>query len=226
MTDSFTGNHTISLHLYLSRHGETEWNTQTRMQGRGDSPLTEKGLEGARRLADSLADINLTAAFCSPAPRARITAQIALSGKSVPLIEDDRIHEMALGRFEGLTVQEAYRLDHERMDAFFHHPDSFVPWDGETFDAVYQRIQEFLTELTTDPIKLIRHRGFPEARLPREADDCRILIISHNITIKTMLTILQGRPVSRLREGGPIPQTTLIPALLAADGSGWQLPGN
>lgn len=226
MTDSSTGKQPIPLHLYMSRHGETEWNTQTRMQGRGDSPLTEKGLEGARRMADSLANIPLTAAFCSPAPRARITAQIALAGRPVPLIEDDRIHEMALGRFEGLTVQEAYRLDHERMDAFFHHPDCFAPLEGETFEAVYQRIQEFLTELTADPITMIRHRGFPESSLPEKSDACRILVISHNITIKTMLTILQGRSVSRLREGGPIPQTTLIPAIWAADGSGWQMPGN
>jgi len=223
MTDVISGNHAFPLHLYLSRHGETEWNTQTRMQGRGDSPLTEKGLADARKMADSLAAIRLTAAFCSPAPRARITAQIALADRPVPLIEDDRIHEMALGRFEGMTVQEAYRLDHERTDDFFHHPDRFVPLEGETFDAVYRRIQDFLAELTADPFKLIRQRGFPEAHLPGETDACHILIISHNITIKTMLTILQGRPVSRLREGGPIPQTTLIPAILAADGRGWHL---
>jgi len=226
MTESSMVRHTTPVHLYLSRHGETEWNTQTRMQGRGDSPLTEKGLEGARSMADALANIRLTAVFCSPAPRARVTAQIALAGRSIPLIEDDRIQEMALGRFEGLTVQEAYRLDHERMDAFFHHPDCFVPLEGETFDAVYRRIQDFLAELTADPIRLIRQHGFPEASLPVGADACHILVISHNITIKTMLTILQGRPVSRLREGGPIPQTALIPAILAADGSGWQMSGN
>lgn len=35
--------------IYLALHGETEWNQQRRFQGRLDSPLTETGLEQARR---------------------------------------------------------------------------------------------------------------------------------------------------------------------------------
>ncbi|WP_313350677.1 phosphoglycerate mutase family protein, partial [Exiguobacterium sp.] len=29
--------------LYITRHGETEWNLEKRMQGWEDSPLTAKG---------------------------------------------------------------------------------------------------------------------------------------------------------------------------------------
>ncbi len=107
------------IHVYWSRHGETLWNTQNRMQGLGDSPLTEKGLADAKRLAESLAGVPISKAYCSPALRARRTCELALAGREVPIIEDDRIQEMALGRFEGLTVEEAYHLDAGNTDAFF-----------------------------------------------------------------------------------------------------------
>ena len=33
--------------IYLFRHGETEWNVAGKMQGRLDSPLTERGRQQA-----------------------------------------------------------------------------------------------------------------------------------------------------------------------------------
>lgn len=189
------------------------------MQGRGDSPLTENGVADAQRLAGALAGIPLDAAFCSPAGRARRTAELALSGRTIPIIDDERIHEMALGRYEGLTVKEAYALAQDNMDAFFHHPENFVPDGGETFEAVYDRIRDFLDDLKTDPLRL-GNQGNPLVQEPRE---CHILVISHNITIKAMLAIMQKRPLVRLREGPPIPQGVLIPAFYVRDDDAWQL---
>ena len=37
----------MSRKIYLFRHGETEWNVAGKMQGRLDSPLTERGREQA-----------------------------------------------------------------------------------------------------------------------------------------------------------------------------------
>lgn len=219
MIDDQPDSGACQLHLYLSRHGETVWNTESRMQGRGDSPLTGQGVSDAQRLSDELADIPLTAAYCSPAGRARQTTELALSSRSVPIIDDDRIQEMALGRYEGLTVQEAYALDHENMDAFFHHPEQFVPDGGETFEMVYDRIKAFLDDLKTNPLRQTSQHDAVN-HMPRE---CHILVISHNITIKAMLTVMQKRPVSRLREGPPIRQAALILAVYIPADDSWQL---
>ncbi|MGE5678709.1 MAG: phosphoglycerate mutase family protein, partial [Pseudomonadota bacterium] len=43
--------------LYITRHGETEWNLEGRMQGWQNSDLTEKGVENAKRLGKRLKDI-------------------------------------------------------------------------------------------------------------------------------------------------------------------------
>jgi probable phosphoglycerate mutase len=40
--------------LYLTRHGETEWNVQKRLQGHLDSPLTELGKKQAAWLEEAL----------------------------------------------------------------------------------------------------------------------------------------------------------------------------
>ena len=37
----------MSRKIYLFRHGETQWNVAGKMQGRLDSPLTERGREQA-----------------------------------------------------------------------------------------------------------------------------------------------------------------------------------
>ena len=37
----------MSRKIYLFRHGETQWNVVGKMQGRLDSPLTERGREQA-----------------------------------------------------------------------------------------------------------------------------------------------------------------------------------
>ena len=219
------------IYLYLARHGETVWNTEARMQGRGNSDLTARGLADASQLARTLAGIPLLAAFSSPARRALETAQLALSGRPVPLFVDERIHEMALGRYEGLTVAEANALDPENMDAFFHHAERFVPCDGERFADVMERIACFLAELTTDPLAMMHSHpdalinGASKTDAPIDSapktdatgasagPDRHILIISHNITVKAMLTIMRRLPLSRLRDGHHIPQATLIPVI-------------
>ena len=54
--------------LYILRHGETEWNASGRLQGRFDSPLTEKGRAQAAVQRMILNDIDLAgySAFSSP----------------------------------------------------------------------------------------------------------------------------------------------------------------
>ena len=59
--------------LILIRHGETLWNTERRMQGQLDSPLTERGLWQARQLGVRLQSQAFTALYSSDLPRATRT---------------------------------------------------------------------------------------------------------------------------------------------------------
>jgi broad specificity phosphatase PhoE len=61
---------------YLVRHGETEWNASSRMQGQLDSPLTPLGRDHALNSARLLARLGVDVAFASPLGRARETVEI------------------------------------------------------------------------------------------------------------------------------------------------------
>ena len=67
--------------LYVLRHGETAWNTERRMQGLKDSPLTERGrlqaLAMGRTLkAELLREPGPTLFLRSPLGRVRETSEI------------------------------------------------------------------------------------------------------------------------------------------------------
>ena len=44
--------------VYIVRHGETDWNTEKRLQGRQDVPLNEKGRMIARKTARGIQHIS------------------------------------------------------------------------------------------------------------------------------------------------------------------------
>ena len=41
----------MSNHIYITRHGESQWNIEGKVQGVTDTPLTAKGIEQAHELA-------------------------------------------------------------------------------------------------------------------------------------------------------------------------------
>jgi probable phosphoglycerate mutase len=192
------------LYLYLTRHGETIWNTQSRMQGRLDSPLTAKGLEQADSLARQLQAVPLDLIITSPAQRALSTAGRILETRPtpVPVRIDDRIHEMDLGGWEGWSVSEAETADPANLHAFLYEPQSFVPvGQGESFSQVSARMASFLADLET---------AAQESQA--SGKDQYWLVISHNITLKALLALMYERPLAMLRDGPPIPQASLYRA--------------
>ena len=78
--------------IYLTRHGQTMWNIEKRLQGRGNSPLTEEGIERAKELRDRIKDIKLDVIYSSPIERALTTANIIKGDKSVEVVTDENPH--------------------------------------------------------------------------------------------------------------------------------------
>ena len=64
------------LKIYLVRHGQDQDNANKILNGRRDTPLTEKGLEQAQELAEKIKEtgISFSAAYSSPLKRAYKTA--------------------------------------------------------------------------------------------------------------------------------------------------------
>lgn len=87
--------------LLITRHGETQWNTEKRMQGRSDSPLTAHGIWQAQQLARRLKDEKIDAIYSSPTPRAARTAEILKGSRGLQVRLLDDLMEINLGDWEG-----------------------------------------------------------------------------------------------------------------------------
>ena len=67
-------------HVYLVRHGETDWNCEQRLQGALDVPLNDAGTAQAHRLARRFVAIPIAVVISSPLMRASATAAILAAG--------------------------------------------------------------------------------------------------------------------------------------------------
>lgn len=97
--------------VYLVRHGETQFNRDGRYQGRSDSPLTALGRQQARRAGQVLGEMLGTTSVqlrSSPLGRAVQTAEIIMElvAGARNLQPDDRLSEIGMGTWEGLTRAE------------------------------------------------------------------------------------------------------------------------
>ena len=86
--------------VYLVRHAEDQAAAEQRFV---DGPLSARGRDQATALARALARTTFDACWTSPLLRARQTAELALEGREVPLIDEPLLAEGALGALAGLA---------------------------------------------------------------------------------------------------------------------------
>ncbi len=89
--------------LLLLRHGETQFNADSRMQGQLDTELSDRGREQAKLAAAALAVRTPRAIWSSDLQRARLTAEELSAATGVAVTLDDRLRETYLGEWQGKT---------------------------------------------------------------------------------------------------------------------------
>lgn len=157
--------------LLLLRHGQTELSRQRRYSGRGDPALTDLGVRQADAAAQYLAKKGgIAAVVSSPLRRAYDTASAAARQLSLDVIVDDDLIETNFGAWEGLTFGEAAERD-SVLHLSWLRDTSVPPPDGESFDAVADRVRIAQQRIITD------HAGQT------------VLVVSHVTPIKTLLRL-------------------------------------
>lgn len=161
--------------LLLVRHGQTEMSVDRRYSGLGDVALTETGRwqaqAAAKRLAgmDGVADTD-PVVVASPLTRAAATAQAVADALGTRVETQQSLRETDFGAWEGLTFAEASQRDPE-VHRRWMSDTSVPPPDGESFDAVYTRVQQAHDEL------LRRYAGRT------------VVVVSHVTPIKMLLRL-------------------------------------
>ncbi len=160
--------------LYMVRHGETEWNKASKIQGGTDTELSGYGLEQAKKLARSLADEAIDVIYTSSLQRASKTAEIIAYSRSCGILESDEYHEIRLGPWEGMTLDEIQEKYGEHLTAYREDPANFRLPGAETFEQLTGRTYNAVLEIVK------KHSG------------SNILLVSHGTTIKAAIIKILG----------------------------------
>ena len=153
------------------RHGETDWNVDTRVQGTLNIALNARGRWQAQRAAQALADEPIAAIYSSDLVRALETAQAIAAHSSSPGARPVRPHtglrERGFGTFEGLTYAQIASDWPEESRRWRQRDPEFAPPGGETLLQLRARILETVDTLASqhpnEQIVLVAHGGVLDA---------------------------------------------------------------
>lgn len=153
------------------------------MQGRHDSPLTERGIRQATWLRDALEHVNFDVIYASSSVRTRRTAEILHHQRNCEVICRDELREIYTGDWEGQTWKEIEQNYPAAYSAFWEAPHLYRSESGgESYADVQERVLSLLDSV------LAKHEGET------------ILVVTHAGPLKLMLGHFEGRPLARLWE--------------------------
>lgn len=159
--------------LYITRHGETEWNKLKKMQGWKNSNLTKQGIENAIRLGERLKDIEFSNIYSSPLGRALETANYVKGNRDVEIETHEGLREMGFGLWEGIENDVVLELYGEEHYNYWNKPHLYKPNEGESFDELFKRVEIALKYIIEN------------------AKGDNVLIVSHAIAIKAIYSIIR-----------------------------------
>lgn len=150
--------------LYFVRHGQTNWNAETRFQGTRDIPLNDVGRGQASRNGKALKDIvdpSKVNFIASPLMRTRETMEIVRRemGLAAAAYEtDDRLKELSFGDWEGRTVSELEETQSELWEDRQKNKWLFRPPQGESYKDLAERLRGWVEEIK-GPLVVVSHGG-------------------------------------------------------------------
>ena len=155
--------HQKPLRLYLIRHGEVEGAEAGRLLGRTDAPLSERGREQSRQLAELLSTARLSSVHCSDLQRAKTMADIIAKRSNLEVQESSAWREIDMGEWEGRTFAAIHHEAPELVTQLINDPASFMYPHGESFAGFTARVRLALDQLLkthdNSNIALITHGG-------------------------------------------------------------------
>lgn len=141
--------------LVLIRHGQSEYNLKNLFTGWIDVPLTEKGLEEAKRAGFKLKEMSFKpqVAYTSALQRAQKTLDIILSelSLSVPIIRDQALNERDYGDLSGKNKQETAEKYGEEQVKIWRRSFDIPPPGGESLkDTAARTLPYFNSKIMPD----------------------------------------------------------------------------
>ena len=184
--------------IYFIRHGETDWNAQSRYQGQADVPMNETGRAQARRNGEALRallpEIGGLRYVASPLLRARETMEIlrtemGLEPRDYTL--DERLKEIHYGHWQGIFAKDMPQIDASGIAERSRDTFRWRPKGGESYEDLMVRSVDWLGDVTADTVvaghggvsRVLRGHLYgldaalvPELPVPQD----RVLVLRHD----------------------------------------------
>ncbi|MBE9206739.1 histidine phosphatase family protein [Nostoc sp. LEGE 06077] len=164
--------------LLLVRHGETEWNRQTRFQGQIDVPLNDNGRNQAQKAGEFLQDVAIDFAVSSSMQRPKETAEIILhQHPSIQLELQDGLREISHGLWEGKLEAEIEQEFPGELHRWRTIPAEVQMPEGENLQQVWER-------------SVVAWQSIVQTALDNQLKTG--LVVAHDATNKTLLCHILG----------------------------------
>lgn len=170
------------LQVYLVRHGETEWNTMSRLQGQTDSPLTAKGKHQAKHVALRMKLLGITHIISSDLGRALRTSEIIAQYCSLDITVDARLRELHMGVLETRDIMTLTKTEENwRKQLIDGTEQGRIPC-GESMKEMATRMYAVLNDCLELP------------------DTSKPLLVSHGMALGCLISMVLGlEPYSKRR---------------------------
>ena len=147
--------------LLLIRHGQTDWNTQGRVQGGGD--LNNIGITQSNLLATVLQDSQASTIYTSPSKRTHQTAVIIATALSLEVNTTPLLKDIDYGVWSGALLADLIKDDPDLFEQWEKDPSSVTFPEGESLLDLRTRISVFMDEITekhsSDTVVVVTHES-------------------------------------------------------------------
>ncbi|MDQ3099361.1 MAG: histidine phosphatase family protein [bacterium] len=162
--------------LYLINQPESTWMKEERCEGQSDTSLTALGKAQSKKIANQLRQQTISSLYTSNLHRANQCARIIATIIPLKIKRDGRLGDINLGLWQGKFPEEIENRYPEVWANWKRDPLSAIIPDGEKLDEVVVRVDSFLKSLIDD-----------------ELFDKNVIVITHDIIIRTILACLDGK---------------------------------
>ena len=162
--------------MLLVRHGQSTWNSEHRIQGQLDPPLSVEGRRQAQRVGRRLGRHHFAGFYSSDLKRALETASAIAAVTGGSPSPTTGLREIFLGEWEGLNTQDLAQRFPEAWARWTDEPSWDVVPGGEGAEAFERRVAAEMDSI------LARH----------EHGD--VLVVTHGGVIQVALHRVVGRP--------------------------------
>lgn len=127
--------------------GTTEYESQGRIQGTLDVPLSEDGREQVEDVVEAIRDYPIEAVYSGPCQATRQSASLIAEHFDLKVKSLDKLCNLNHGLWQGMLIDDVKTKQPKVYRQWQEHPENICPPEGETLSTARDRVQAVLAKI-------------------------------------------------------------------------------